>query len=681
MKKYKRAKSNLDSLEKLGASLIHGVDATKMKLHTDLKMRKFDRIVFNFPHAGFHGTEQSLHLINKHKRLVDGFLYNASHMLRPNGEIHVNHKTSGPFCLWNIEKLASQNSLLLISCVPFKIEDYPGYNNKRGDGARCDEPFRLGKCSTFKFILSLGRKKVSSNHSRKTSEKTIPHHLYQEERNPATSIGLNHSDSRYKPVTLFSKNVRSPVNERFREDFARIFRWYFTYVEGTFGSREERISYHVHEAVSRGYERFTNMASGRPSKLMSNSTDLFLLVADEIAFVQLLAYVAMLLLLCLLPNSSDGTQIRDLEHIHLRSSVIAFISRSELRMNRHTFGVLCEMISDIGGLRGTRNMSLQEIVAMFLYTLSHHKKNRSIGHYFYRSGESVIRQFNLCLLAVLKLHHHLLKKPTPITEDCEDSRWKCFQNCLGALDGTFIKVHVPNEDRGRYRTRKENLAMNVLSVCTPNMEFVFVLPGWEGSAHDGRVLRDAISRPNGLKVRQDAGYTNCDGFLAPYRGHRYHLKEWGDQVPVSAEEYFNMKHSKARNVIERTFEKLELRYTDAESNLDFLKEKGCVLLYGVDALTMSKLLHQQLVVGFLKSAYKLLAINGEIHITHKTSQPFDRWNIKELATEAGLHLVDEVCFDKRDYPGYHNKKGEGHGIRCNKTFPVGVCSTFKFGKL
>lgn len=59
---------------------------------------------------------------------------------------------------------------------------------------------------------------------------------------------------------------------------------------------------------------------------------------------------------------------------------------------------------------------------------------------------------------------------------------------------------MANEERGRYRTRKGNLAMNVLGVCTPNMEFVFVLPGWEGSAHDGRILRDAISRPNGLKV-------------------------------------------------------------------------------------------------------------------------------------------------------------------------------------
>ena len=26
-----------------------------------------------------------------------------------------------------------------IECVEFKKEDYPGYNNKRGDGSKCDE--------------------------------------------------------------------------------------------------------------------------------------------------------------------------------------------------------------------------------------------------------------------------------------------------------------------------------------------------------------------------------------------------------------------------------------------------------------------------------------------------------------------------------------------------------------
>lgn len=63
IKKYKHAKSNLDELQKLGACLLHGVDATKMKFHSDLQMRRFDRVIFNFPHAGFHGKEDNLLLI------------------------------------------------------------------------------------------------------------------------------------------------------------------------------------------------------------------------------------------------------------------------------------------------------------------------------------------------------------------------------------------------------------------------------------------------------------------------------------------------------------------------------------------------------------------------------------------------------------------------------------------
>ncbi|KAL0559553.1 hypothetical protein IC582_004167 [Cucumis melo] len=48
-----------------------------------------------------------------------------------------------------------------------------------------------------------------------------------------------------------------------------------------------------------------------------------------------------------------------------------------------------------------------------------------------------------------------------------------------------------------------------------------------------------------------AGYPNTKGFLAPYRGQRYHLQDWRGvgNTPTSAKEYFNMKHSFARNVI------------------------------------------------------------------------------------------------------------------------------------
>ena len=100
---------------------------------------------------------------------------------------------------------------------------------------------------------------------------------------------------------------------------------------------------------------------------------------------------------------------------------------SQLRMDRRTFDLLCEMVSDVGGLKGTKNMSLEEIVALFLYVLAHHKKNRTISLLFLRSGETISRQFNNCLLAILKLHGLLLKKPEPITEACEDYRWKSFK--------------------------------------------------------------------------------------------------------------------------------------------------------------------------------------------------------------------------------------------------------------
>ncbi|XP_074303342.1 uncharacterized protein LOC141637813 [Silene latifolia] len=242
--------------------------------------------------------------------------------------------------------------------------------------------------------------------------------------------------------------------------------------------------------------------------------------------------------------------------------------RNFLRIDRGTFGVLLEMIRDVGGQSGTKNMRLEEIGVGFLYTVAQHKKkNRMIGAYFYRSGESVNRQFHACLKAILKLHVVLLKKPSPIAEDCEDDRWKYFKNCLGALDGTMIYVNVPTADQSKYRIRKGNLTTNVLGVCSVEMEFIYVLLGWEGSAHDGRILRDAISRPNGLKVPKGYyylcdGYTNGDRFLASFRGHLYHLKEWnsGPHRPQTAEEYFNLSYPQARNVIGRCFGLLKGRW-------------------------------------------------------------------------------------------------------------------------
>ncbi|KAL0401180.1 UNVERIFIED_CONTAM: hypothetical protein Slati_4147900 [Sesamum latifolium] len=100
------------------------------------------------------------------------------------------------------------------------------------------------------------------------------------------------------------------------------------------------------------------------------------------------------------------------------------------------------------------------------------------------------------------------------------------------------------------------------------MQFIYVLTGWEGSAADSRILRNAINQPTGLRIPVenyylcDNGYKNGEGFLTPYRGVRYHLREWdrGTGGPQNRHELFNLRHSSARNVIERTFGLLKVRW-------------------------------------------------------------------------------------------------------------------------
>ncbi|KAL8501761.1 hypothetical protein ACS0TY_021036 [Phlomoides rotata] len=184
------------------------------------------------------------------------------------------------------------------------------------------------------------------------------------------------------------------------------------------------------------------------------------------------------------------------------------------------------------------------------------------GFLFLRSRTSTCRRIGVLLIT-----------PVPIPEDSSDNRWRYFKGCIGALDGTYIPVKVPHSDIPRYRNCKGNVSVNVLAVCDKNMNYIYVLSGWEGSAVDSRILRDAVTRTDGLRVLMgsyylyDGGYTNGNGFLAPYRGVRYHLKEWDDsRLPQNYQEFFNLKHERARNCIERSFGILKARWGILKSN-------------------------------------------------------------------------------------------------------------------
>ncbi|CAD5315663.1 unnamed protein product [Arabidopsis thaliana] len=207
VRKYKKARSNLKTLKRLGALLLHGVDATTLHFHPDLRYRRFDRVIFNFPHAGFHGRESDSSLIRKHRELVFGFFNGASRLLRANGEVHVSHKNKAPFSEWNLEELASRCFLVLIQRVAFEKNNYPGYENKRGDGRRCDQPFLLGECSTFKFRFSRVAKELYAEkvRSREVKERES---MYPEAILNKQPVSFDH---RYRLQTEFEGVSQRPV--------------------------------------------------------------------------------------------------------------------------------------------------------------------------------------------------------------------------------------------------------------------------------------------------------------------------------------------------------------------------------------------------------------------------------------------------------------------------------------
>jgi len=71
---------------------------------------------------------------------------------------------------------------------------------------------------------------------------------------------------------------------------------------------------------------------------------------------------------------------------------------------------------------------------------------------------------------------------------------------VGAINGTHVPTNVHVKIQGKFQGRKEGTTQNILAAITFNVKFIYVLAGWEGNAHDSRVLGDALSRSSGLKI-------------------------------------------------------------------------------------------------------------------------------------------------------------------------------------
>ncbi|XP_050218414.1 uncharacterized protein LOC126669111 [Mercurialis annua] len=203
-----------------------------------------------------------------------------------------------------------------------------------------------------------------------------------------------------------------------------------------------------------------------------------------------------------------------------------------LRMKKEAFLALCDHFKIKGWLQASRYISVEEKMAIFLFT-----------KWWY-------------LLLLIQTWTRSL-----IINDFEKYSRVQLVHLMG---------HLPPAQQTPYRGRgRGDCYQNVLGICDFDMIFTFVWAGWEGVAHDSRVLTKTMREPsNNFPFTPhdkyylcDAAYPNTRGFMAPYRNTRYWLSDFrNDRRARTKEEVFNHAHAKLRNVIERSFGVLKARF-------------------------------------------------------------------------------------------------------------------------
>lgn len=115
-----------------GICVLFDVDATKMEEYPSLKSRLFDKIIFNFPHAG--GKMR----IERNRDLLRGFFMSSEKMIKKNGQVLVtlcNGQGGTPLDeprrrwddSWKIVEMAAHGNFILTRIEPFLWRSFRDY--------------------------------------------------------------------------------------------------------------------------------------------------------------------------------------------------------------------------------------------------------------------------------------------------------------------------------------------------------------------------------------------------------------------------------------------------------------------------------------------------------------------------------------------------------------------------
>ncbi|PIA28380.1 hypothetical protein AQUCO_07000009v1 [Aquilegia coerulea] len=185
------------------------------------------------------------------------------------------------------------------------------------------------------------------------------------------------------------------------------------------------------------------------------------------------------------------------------------------RMKQHVFRNLCDRLKMMKVLQDQKDVSVEEGLAMGLAILGHGHKQRIVAERFQHSTATVHKWFKWTIRALAALGTNLIR---PVNrgqvqpEIQSNQKWyPYFKNCIGALDGTHVALGLRHPSIQPFGMKFLNIRL--LLFCRS----YYVV---------------------------NAGYPNILGFLAPYRGERYHFHDDQMQQQITRKrELFNHRHS------------------------------------------------------------------------------------------------------------------------------------------
>ncbi|XP_066324607.1 uncharacterized protein [Miscanthus floridulus] len=166
--------------------------------------------------------------------------------------------------------------------------------------------------------------------------------------------------------------------------------------------------------------------------------------------------------------------------------------KENLRMSPDAFLHLHNILLEYG-LKGTQQTGSIETLGLYVWTCAHNEAARRSRDRFERSLDTVSRKLTHVAEVICRWVDSILVL-TDRSYDRVHAQFLTyapfFDGCIGALDGTHIKVSVNKEAKRDYINRKGDVTINVCDIVDKDMRFTFVGAGMVGSVHDMAVLRE-----------------------------------------------------------------------------------------------------------------------------------------------------------------------------------------------